>query len=124
MLEKRQIQYNMSLLVEELVRGIHSPPPPAAPTPPGPSVEERFTENNPYLHYQSDYYTEAEALWGEVAPEGGAWDETLASLRKVCRGETGLSSVPVLSLYIAPGSSCFLSQFPLHPILFQSLYHP
>eukprot|EP00116_Pleurobrachia_bachei_P002085 sb/3462347/ len=82
MLEKRQIQYNMSLLVEELVRGIHSPPPPAPPTPPGPSVEERFAENNPYLHYQSDYYSEAESLWAEVAPEGGAWDETLASLRK------------------------------------------
>ena len=83
MLEKRQTQYNMKLLVEEIVRGVHSPPPSAPPAPPGPALPDRFNANNPYLHYQSDYYKEAEDMWGAVAEEGSTWDETLDSLRQV-----------------------------------------
>ena len=52
LLEKRQTQYNIKLLVDELVRGVHSPPPPTPPTPPGPNISQRFAKNNPYLHYQ------------------------------------------------------------------------
>ncbi|KAL5265042.1 hypothetical protein ACHWQZ_G005959 [Mnemiopsis leidyi] len=85
LLEKRQTQYNIKLLVDELVRGVHSPPPPTPPPPPGPDISQRFSRKNPYLHYQSDYYSQAEEMWRSVVGEEGKlriWDETLLSLRE------------------------------------------
>ncbi|XP_063675440.1 MYCBP-associated protein-like isoform X4 [Bolinopsis microptera] len=91
LLEKRQTQYNIKLLVDELVRGVHSPPPPPAPSPPPPDVSERFDKKNPYLHYQSDYYKQAEEMYASLSSTGEeenlyVWDETLLSLRKAILG--------------------------------------
>jgi len=81
MLEKRQAQYTIKLMVDEIVRGVHTPPPPPTPPPPGPTLQERFNKLNPHLYYQSDIYESAKELWGSITEEGSVWDDTMGSLR-------------------------------------------
>ena len=83
MLEKRQAQYTIKLMVDEIVRGVHTPPPPPTPPPPGPTLQERFNKLNPHLYYQSDIYESAKELWASITEEGSVWDDTMDSLRLV-----------------------------------------